>query len=101
MSTETDNDIRTAILSLVRTHDRLKTEYMSLRKTFDAAVEKEPRLGLLWRDVANIELRESQIAEQESAEIRSALISNQQFADLLLDYADAAGANEADRVPLQ
>ena len=82
-----ESEVRSAVLALVEAHSRLRASYRAMRLTLDAAASKEPRLALLWRGVAGVEQRELEIADQESAEIRSALSNNQQFADLLREYA--------------
>jgi hypothetical protein len=84
---DSDSDVREAIPALVRALSRLMKDYKSLHLAVDAAKEKMPNLGLLWRGVADIQPLESEIAEQESAETRSALSRNQHFADLLRHYA--------------
>jgi hypothetical protein len=84
---DTDSEVRTAILALVRAHWKLLGLYRATNQTLDAAVQQQPDLGWLRRGITKIVQVEWGIAEQQAADVESALNNNQQFADLLRLYA--------------
>ncbi|MGB6724740.1 MAG: hypothetical protein WBE74_02480 [Terracidiphilus sp.] len=84
---DSDSEIRAAILGLVDAHDHLQASYRAIHHVLSEAAKKEPSLGLHWRDVAKREQVELERVAQDSAEIRTVLSSNEQFAHFLREYA--------------
>jgi hypothetical protein len=84
---DSDSEIRSAILALVHAHWNLLGLYRATNQTIDEAGLKQPDPVLLRRVIVSKVQRELGIAEQQAADVVSALNSSPQFADLLRDYA--------------
>src|ERR1035438_4394661 len=68
---DSDSEVRAAILALVQAHWSLMGLYRATNQTIEAACRRQPDLGGLRREIANVVQREREIAEQQAISRRS------------------------------